>query len=167
MVELMAVIAVGVILLGIGIPSFYALIQRQRITTAVNDFFVAINLARSEAIRRGTRVDLVPAGDGRDWAKGWLVFVDENGNQRPEAGEEIIFMHGPVPSGISVQANFTDSTVQYLAYTGSGRTRTNASSQAPQSGTLTFLTDGQVRQIKLNFLGRARVCNPAVDKNTC
>lgn len=168
LVELMVVIGVAVVMLTIGVPSFYTLVQKQKMTTAVSDFFNALGLARSEAIQRGSRVDLVPAGGGTDWADGWVIFIDENNNQRPDAGEHIIFTHGPVPSGITVRASFTDSTVQYLAYTGSGRTRTNASSQAPQLGSLSFIgSNGEVRKIKIGFLGRARMCNPATEGSSC
>lgn len=166
-IELMVVLSVAAILLGIGVPSFQTLQQSQQITAATNDLFAAINLTRSEAIQRGTRVDLVPAEDGTDWAKGWSVFVDENNNQRPDHGEQVIFSHGAVAHGIRIKANFSDSKVQYVAYNGTGRTRTNASSHTPQLGTLALTLDRHERRIKINFLGRARVCNPATDGPSC
>lgn len=166
-IELMVVLAIATILMGVGVPSFWSVIQNQRMCTAVNDFFASINLARSEAIQRGARVDLVPADSGSDWTKGWIVFIDKNGNQRPDAGEKIIFSHGAVPKGLIIKAAFTDSKAQYLAYNGTGRTRTNASSQTPQTGTFSFVLDDRVRKIKINFLGRARVCNPDVDGSAC
>jgi len=167
MVELMTVLSIASILLAIGVPSFGALIRNQKMTTTANDFFTAINLARSEAIQRGTRVDLVPAGDGTDWTRGWVVLIDRNGNQKADAGEQIISFHGPAPKGMAIKAAFTDSKAQYLAYNGSGRTRTNANSQAPQLGSWLFTLDNQARRIVINFLGRPRVCNPNVDTATC
>lgn len=167
MVELSVVIGIAMILLGLGVPGFFVLVHKEKLTTVANSFLNAINLARSEAIHRSGRVDLVPAGGGGDWSEGWVVFIDGNGNQKPEAGERIILAHGAVPADIAIEASFTDSTVQYLAYTGTGRTRTNASSQAPQLGSVTFTGNGQVRRIKLNFLGRARICNPATDGASC
>ncbi len=167
MVELMAVLSIASILLAIGVPSFGALIRNQKMTTTVNDFFTAVNLTRSEAIQRGTRVDLVPAGDGTDWAKGWIVLIDRNGNQKADAGERIVFSHGPVPKGMTIEAAFTDSKAHYLAYNGSGRTRTNANSQTPQLGSWLFTLDNQARRIVINFLGRPRVCNPNSHPATC
>lgn len=166
LIELMLVLAVAAILLGTGLPSLRGFIQSQRLTTVVNEFFAAITLARSEAIQRGVRVDLVPV-DAVDWASGWMVFVDENGNQQADSGEKVIFMHGPVPQGISIRAALTDSRAQYLAYNATGRTRTNASSERTQFGNFTFRLDDQVRKINLNFLGRPRICNPQTDRNTC
>src|SRR4051812_32445948 len=86
MVELTAALGIFLVLLTIGVPSFSALIRKNNTTTIANDFFAAMNLARSEAIHRGVRVDLVPAGDGSDWTKGWLVFIDRNNNQKPDTG---------------------------------------------------------------------------------
>lgn len=166
MVELMVVIAVAVILLGVGVPSWRAFVQRQKVTATANEFFAAINLTRSEAIRRGMRVDLMPVDPAGDWAKGWMVFVDENSNRRRDAAEKPIFTHDTVPPGISIDANLTDSQVQYLAYTGTGRTRTNASGERTQFGNFTFRVGDQIRRIKLNFLGRARLCDPDTDR-TC
>lgn len=165
--ELLIVIAIIGIFASLGAPNFRDMIERQRIATTVNDFFSAIYLARSEAIRLGARVDLVPKDATGDWAKGWVVFIDENGNQRPDSRERIIFSHDAAARGMSIAASLTDSKVQYLAYTGSGRTRTNASSQATQFGTFTFKLGKQTRKIKLNFLGRPRVCNPDTDGATC
>jgi type IV fimbrial biogenesis protein FimT len=169
LIELMVVLSVATILLGIGVPSFRALIQSQRMTTTVNDLFAAINLTRSEAMQRGARVDLVPAdADGKDWGRGWAVFIDKNSDQIVDAGEQVIFSHGPVPQGIAIGSAFTDSASRlYISYNGTGRTRTNASSQSPQLGTLSFVQDTQVKRIKINFLGRPRVCDPAREPTTC
>ncbi len=165
LIEVTVVVAIAAILLTIGVPGFHAMIQRQRLTTAVNAYFGAINLTRSEAIHRGARVDLVPA-DGVDWAKGWVVFIDQNHNQQAEAGEQVIFSHGPVAGNISIKSVLSDSSKPYLAYNGTGRTRTNASSQAPQFGTVSFFLDAKIRRIKLNFSGRPRTCDPEQNK-TC
>lgn len=166
LVEVLIAVAIAAILMTLAAPSFSNVLQKQRIATTVNDFFAAINLARSEAIQRGARVDLVPA-DGVDWGKGWTIFVDKNNNQRPDASEQVIFTHGPVPDGLTIKAALTDSNVQYLAYSGAGRSRTNANSQTPQAGSFSFTLDKQVRRIKINFLGRARTCDPALEPASC
>lgn len=165
LVELMVTLTIAAILLGTAVPGFQSLIHNQRLSAAVNAFVGALHLTRSEAIRRGIRVDLAPA-DGIDWAQGWVVFVDEDGDQHADAGEPVIARHGPLEGGLTMKSVLTDSSKPYLAYNGSGRTRTNASSQTPQLGTVSFFLGDGIRRIKLNFAGRARVCNPAQDK-TC
>lgn len=165
--ELMAVLAIASILLAIGIPSFRTMLQKQRITTATNNFIAAIRLARAEAVQRGGRVDLVPTDPDGNWAKGWAVFVDKNNNQKPEPGEQIVFLSGAVPEGVVIESKLTDSSAQYLAYNGTGRTRTNKNSETPQFGTFLFKLDTQSRKIILNMLGRPRMCNPDIDKTSC
>ena len=167
LIELMVAMSVAVILFAVGIPSFAGLIKDIQLSTATNEFFASINLARAEAIQRDARVDMVPLSEDGDWAAGWAVFVDENRNRRPDPGDTVIFMHGPSPSGLKITANLTDSTVQYLAYNGSGRTRTHANAYRTQFGTFTFELGNKVRKIKLNFVGRPRICNPETDPRTC
>jgi type IV fimbrial biogenesis protein FimT len=163
LIELLVTLVIAAIVLGIGVPSFKSLLQRQRMTTTANDLFAAMHLARSEAIQRGDRVDLVPA-DGRNWASGWVVYVDENDNHRPDAGDVVVFSHGDIPAGITISTTLSDSSAQYLAYSGTGHTRTNASGQSPQFGTWSFSQDGKVRRrIKIDFVGRPRICDPDVD----
>ena len=161
----MVTLTIAAILLGVSVPGFQSLIRQHRLSTAVNAFVGALHLTRSEAIRRGARVDLAPA-DGADWAQGWLVFIDQDDDQQADAGEAVIARQGPVAGGLTIKSALTDSSKPYLAYNGSGRTRTNASSQTPQLGTVSFFLGDGTRRIKLNFSGRARVCNPAQDK-TC
>jgi type IV fimbrial biogenesis protein FimT len=164
-VELLIVLVIAMILLLIGVPSFDALIKNQKITTVAHDFFMAINLTRAEAVRRGSRVDLVPS-DGVEWSNGWTIFIDLNNNQFPDSGEEVIFSHEKLSNDLKLKAALTDSSKQYLAYNGMGRTRTNSSSQSPQFGTISFTLDKKIRRIKLNFVGRPRICNPEID-HTC
>lgn len=167
MIELMTVLSIVAILLGIAVPSFAALIRDTKLVAATNDFFSSINLVRAEAIQRGMRIDMVPLDRSGDWAKGWAVFVDENHNQEVDGTERVIFSHGPVSSGVRITAVLTDSSMQYLAYNAAGRSRTNASNYRTQFGTFTFEIGGKARKIKLNFLGRPRICNPENERHTC
>jgi type IV fimbrial biogenesis protein FimT len=82
----MMVIAVSAIVLTLGVPSFYTLIQNNRAATQVNELVMALSLARSEAVKQGAPVSLCPSTDqskdepkcsgAKDWSVGWLVFVD-------------------------------------------------------------------------------------------
>jgi type IV fimbrial biogenesis protein FimT len=167
MIEMMVVLAIAAILMALAAPGFGDLIQSQRVTATANDFVAAINLTRSEAIRRGMRVDLVPAGDGGDWAAGWIVFVDSDDDQRPGPGEERVFSHGRVGGGIRIEAIFTDKAAQYLAYNATGRTRTNGSSQTPSYGRFRIELGEHTRHVVVNMLGRLKVCEPVSRDEEC
>jgi type IV fimbrial biogenesis protein FimT len=162
LVELLVVLALLAIILALAVPGFTELIERQKISAATADLLSAIRLTRAEAIRRGQRVDLVPA-DGADWGSGWIIFIDDNDNRRVDAGEVIILVHDAVARGIAINSAMTDRSATYLAYVASGRTRTNANSQTPQLGHLSLSLGVQQRRIIINFLGRARACNPLVE----
>ncbi|CAL62504.1 putative Tfp pilus assembly protein FimT [Herminiimonas arsenicoxydans] len=167
MVEAMVILLIVGILLGLGIPGFRTMTQNQRLTTAANALLMSVHLARSEAIHRGRRVDLVPAGDGTKWSKGWVIFIDEDNDQRPDPNETVIYSHGALNEDVRITPSFTDSKVQYIAYNGSGRTRTNANSQTSQAGNWLLESGSQSRKVVINFLGRARVCNPQKEAASC
>ena len=164
LIELMIVLVIAAILLAIGVPSFRALIQNQRMTTTVNEFFAAINLTRAEALQRGMQVTMAPADtDGGDWTKGWVVFVDDNDNKRPDSNEKVIFTHGPVASGLGISSNI-GSAPFFIGFSATGSIRMAANQKG---GTISFTLDNQSRLIRINFLGRARVCDPAKDTVNC
>ncbi|WP_051516704.1 GspH/FimT family pseudopilin [Herbaspirillum sp. RV1423] len=165
--ELLIVFAIVGVLLAAGMPSFRAYTQSQRLTTTANEFLGALHLARSEAIQRGSRVDLAPR-DGNDWESGWLVFVNKpgDGNLQFDAGDLLIYSRERVAAGLRIATTLSDKSAPYIAYNGNGRTRTNLSDRAPQWGSWQFSLDGETRLVRLGFLGRARICNPADDR-TC
>lgn len=89
LIELMVVLAIATILSMLAVPSFAGLFGQMRVTIGVNDFFSAVNAARSEALSRGIRVDMVPNANNQ-WASGWTVFVDSDADQTVDAGETIV-----------------------------------------------------------------------------
>lgn len=164
--ELLIVLGIATILLTIAVPSFRTLIQNQQVTTAVNDLFAAINLARSEAIKRGALVHLAAVDPQSNWQKGWVVFVDNNDNGERDKGDETIFERGPLSEGITIAPGFSGSVLKYLTFNGTGRARTDSNSQA--LGSFSFKMNGDTRRIiTMNFLGRPRVCSPAKGKQSC
>jgi len=85
LLELMIAITILGILIGIAVPSFRAFTRNNRATAAQNDLVTALNVARSESMRRSRPVSLCPSTDGEtcsadgNWAQGWMVFLDPTG----------------------------------------------------------------------------------------
>ncbi len=78
LVELMITLAIAAILMGVAAPSFNDMLQNNRISTQANQFIAAMNLARSEAIKRGVNIDVTatsPSGTN-EWGGGWSVAVN-------------------------------------------------------------------------------------------
>lgn len=77
LIELMVTLAVLAILLTVGVPDFQAFIQKNRISAAANTLISALNLARSEAISRGSDVKMIRTG-GDAWEGGWQILGSTN-----------------------------------------------------------------------------------------
>ena len=165
LVELMAVLAVASVVLALAAPDLRALLRGQQLRAASGELFSAVGLARAQALARGQVVVLAPLdGPGRDWRSGWTVFVDRDGDGRPGPAEERILVHGPLPPGMAAGFAFTSPAPPwYIAYNGAGRTCSAANPAAARAGTLSLFHGGAVRRIKINMLGRARLCDPARD----
>jgi type IV fimbrial biogenesis protein FimT len=80
----MVTVAIVAILLVVGIPSFTRLLASTRLSNAANDLVGGMNLARSEAIRRGHSVTLRSTGaTAGDFHLGWQVITDSDADGAP------------------------------------------------------------------------------------
>ena len=165
LVELLVVLAVAAVLLAVAGPDLRNLVRAQQLKAATGDLFGAIQLVRTQALVRGVQVKLMPLDPaGRDWSRGWTVFQDRDGDGQPGPGDDLIAGHGPLPSGIAIVFAFTNpAPPYYIAYNGAGRSCSEGNSLAARWGTLSLFHGGGIRRIKINMLGRARVCDPARD----
>jgi len=173
LIELLVVLAIASVALGLAAPDLAALLRVQRLKAASGELFAAVGLARAQALARGEIVVLAPRDPaGIDWRSGWTVFVDRDGDGRPGAGEERILEHGPLAPGMAIDYAFTSpAPPHYIAYNGAGRGCSAANAAQSRLGTLSLFagphagaTSGDaIRRIKINMLGRARLCDPARD----
>jgi len=164
--ELLAVLGIVAVTTAAAAPNLHDLIRSQQLRTASGELLGAIQLTRSQAIARNERVRLTPNDPaGFDWSRGWTVFVDRDGDRRPGGADEILAVRPALPAGLQVDYSFTSpAPPQYIAYNGAGRSCSDGNSAASRLGTLSLFHGGQVRRIKINMLGRARLCNPAFDR---
>lgn len=78
LVELLITVSILAILATVGVPSFQAIIQNSRATALTNDLVSALNLARSEATKRGIAVSVCATNN--NWLNGWRVEPGNNCN---------------------------------------------------------------------------------------
>lgn len=162
--ELMAAGAIALVLAAAAAPNYAGLLDALALRSATDELFAAVQHARAQALARNTRVLLAPLGEGGDWADGWAVFIDHDDDRRPGDGDEIILRRGPLKPGIVARATFsTQPSPPYIAYNGTGRACAATNSMVARFGSLTLEQGDAVRRIKISMLGRARVCNPALD----
>lgn len=106
--ELLLTLVVAGTVLGIGVPGFERFVLDARRTADVNGFVTAIQLARSEAAKRGHSVVLcktadtvVCGGPGLGYEAGWMVFVNDDDKQPPTRSprELLLFAYAPTMDG--------------------------------------------------------------------
>jgi type IV fimbrial biogenesis protein FimT len=163
LIELLVVLAIAAVLLGIGVPNMQQYVVTSRLSGASNDLFTALNVARSEAVRRGVQVTLATNGaaGSRDWTTGWTMFVDTNADGALTAGEEVLRVGAAqdVPMTVFGSANFGT----FVAFDSTGRLTTGGGSFVICHGTA-LVVDGiaRSRAVVINSAGRVRI---AVDSN--
>lgn len=174
-IELLLVLIIAGILVALGLPSFRAMVEENRVNSASNDLVTTMNLARSEAITRNATVALCAtiATAGSDfaaatpvcqtdnaatgWESGWILFVDADNDGAYDAGEEILRRQAPMAVLMSGNANVDD----HFSYTATGRSNANGTiSVCPVDG---GATSGKGNDVVLSTTGRART----EDKNDC
>ena len=131
-VELVISLAVVSILATTGVPAFSNFIQTNRISESAFDILGTINLARTEAVKRRTRVVLCRSanptaatptcgGAANDWTTGWLVFASGDGNNTYTAGTDTLLGSGKVhASNVTIITNSTSNN--NLEYNSDGTT---------------------------------------------
>ena len=149
-VELMVALAVAGILGTLGAASYAGIVGRTRVVGDANDLLNAIELTRSEAAKRGRRVTLLPTRG--DWAAGWTVFVDLDGNRQVDAGEPVIAVHAPLHRTTRV---ITNTTPGYIAFAGTGMPQQYGGGFL--AATIALCDAGTSRSIVLAKTGRPRV----------
>jgi type IV fimbrial biogenesis protein FimT len=105
LIELLVAIVIFAIAVGVAIPGFRGLIQSNQAVTQANELLTALQLARSEAVRRGVPVTVcasatvtesdsgnVVCSGATDWSTGWIVFEDSTtaDGSRTTASEPLI-----------------------------------------------------------------------------
>jgi type IV fimbrial biogenesis protein FimT len=127
LLELIVAISIAGVLVAIAIPSFSTVIRNNRLTTYANELVTALNLARSEAVKRGVSVSVRKATCEKDtWGDcGWNVFVDSNENgtfDKDVTGEEILRTYDKLPNAFTLAGN----TFTGFAPTEAGKTPVNS-----------------------------------------
>ena len=88
LLELMVVVLIAAILAATAAPSFASFIQNTRLTSTMSQLISELNRARSEAIKRNTRVLVCVRGSDTacgaitNWQNGWLVCYDGDTDSR-------------------------------------------------------------------------------------
>ncbi|MCK5895787.1 MAG: GspH/FimT family pseudopilin [Cocleimonas sp.] len=172
LIEAIATIAVASILLGLAIPSFSNMIERNRISSATHEFMAAMRLSRSEAITRIIPVSLCVSNTGTscdttlgNYAKGWVVFSDCDGNGAFDAvttcdfdgdgindADTVINVHSGVKKIVILGSG---TTINKFTYDVSGRPNTVPPTDFQIGANASHIK----KKVTVALTGRLKICN--------
>jgi type IV fimbrial biogenesis protein FimT len=160
LLELMIVVAILGIVTALAAPNFRDMIKNGRIDSAVNDFTSTLQFSKTEAISRVNPVTMCIRNDtgtdcgGGDWAQGWIVFSDLNGDGALNGTDQVIMNHEPLDDSITF-----GGPVGSITYRPSGTTSVNNTVELIICDERDF--DRSAKGILITITGRGSVLNRA------
>lgn len=174
LVELMVVLTLAVILGALTVPSMRTMLQNGRLTSAANDLLASINRARTEALKQQVPTAVCftanpsAANPVCDYAaaRGWIVFVDSNGDWAYQSNEAILERHGTIDTSVTVKAD-GDAVV---AFSATGFATPSAAHQALRNvafcdarGVVASGASSTARALVIATTGRTRAVSSVTD----
>ncbi|OHE81463.1 MAG: hypothetical protein A2X76_03210 [Lysobacterales bacterium GWF1_69_6] len=127
MLELVITVAVLAIALGIAIPSFQGITNRNRLTSVANEVVAAMQLTRMEAIRRNQRVLMCPSTNGTTCSgANWMRMIVREADAAGEVIREFQFSG----RGLAIKSSSNVDDNNQIAFTSSGFARVGGTTNA-------------------------------------
>jgi prepilin-type N-terminal cleavage/methylation domain-containing protein len=122
LIELIVVMTIVGIVIGIAVPSYKYVTNSNRVSGEINTLLGDLQYARSEAVREGAFVTVCPstnptsttptcATSTTNWATGWVVFSDLNGNGAFDTGDAVLRAQPAFTSTDTLVAGSTNALV--------------------------------------------------------
>jgi type IV fimbrial biogenesis protein FimT len=159
LLELLVTLAAACMLLSVAVPHFVDVTRNNRAAANANVLLTALSIARSEAIKRGTRVSLCAstngASCGETWSDGWIVFVDGAASDTALPSVTAVLHEWPAPLGAArVMAEPDVTWIRFLP-------RGNAITAGTMPLTYSLEIEGcaglEARSIEIDAVGRTFV----------
>ena len=120
LIEVMITLAVAMVLLILALPSFRETAIRNNVKQINNTLIYSLNLARTEAVRRGTQVRVINPAGTANWSGGWRIEADAGFANPPfSSGTVVVTNQDAVPTTYTVCGKSTpagtDSMVTFTA----------------------------------------------------
>lgn len=162
LIELLITVALVAIAATLAIPAFSSLVRGNQATARANELVAALNFTRSEAIARAVEVSLCAStnpndpdptcsGSTSDWVAGWVSFVDNDGDEQHDSGEQVLRIWEGLPAGVTL-----NTAVEAVRFTPRG-TLADASNVDFTLKPTGECTVESKREIQINAVGRSEV----------
>ncbi|BAU47705.1 general secretion pathway protein H [Sulfurifustis variabilis] len=168
LVELMATLVVIGVLLGVGLPAINRFVESNRLTSATNNLISDLSVARTEAVKRGLRVGVCTSTDASTcsastWERGWLVFVDKDGNSAWTAGtDEVVRARESLPGSMAASSVLsTGGGINLSLYDRQGAVPALRATDTDDAIEYSFCNTklGRGRKVTVNEFGRHTLAN--------
>lgn len=161
LIELLVTVAIAAVLASLAVPSFRTMLVKRSVEAAADAMVRDFRLARSEAVKRSTKVVICASangtscsGSGTSWKDGWLVFVPSAASGAFTAGDEILRVQDALPS-IASMAPTSGATLDKFTFEATGSAKGAAQTfVVTPTGTVPA---GVTRVVCISFQGRAGV----------
>jgi type IV fimbrial biogenesis protein FimT len=158
LIELLITLAVLAIVLAFAVPSFTNLIENSRVTTQTNNLLAAVNLARSEAVKRGVEVSIQNEPGG--FVDGGCVIIGALDGCQNARDNSLMFREFPELNGVAVnQVGVVGVTFDGRGY----QSAPGANVQIEMEPRDCTVGDNRTRVISVSLAGRASVVLEACD----
>ena len=158
--ELLIALAVASLVAALAAPPWRSQLAAVELRERAEALAEALARARSEAIKRGTRVDVCPSADRRtcaasgEWEAGWLAFPNEAAADPQGPVNAVVTREPGARAGITIRGNAP--VARYVSYTSLGHARRHDG--ALQMGTFTVCRRGAgALKVVLANSGRTRI----------
>ena len=101
LIELLIALSIIAILFGVALPAYSNVIAAAHASDAHSSLLASLMTASHKGALTGRHAVLCPSVDGAacagasfDWSRGWIVFLDSNGN-RERGSDETLIQHAP------------------------------------------------------------------------
>lgn len=165
LVELLVALGILGALIAVAVPAYRTWIAEIQQRNAAHGLLNALQLARSEAIKRGVRVNLCKSTDGAScttnggWEAGWVAFADFDASGEVDGAESVIVVEAPLAGAVTIRGN--QPVDDYVSYTNLGTAR--LLNGALQMGTFQVCRSGLTAlEVVLANSGRPRLQKTAV-----
>ena len=171
LVELAITVAVLSVMMAMAAPLFTGMTNGNRLTSNANEIVAAMQIARSEAVRRNTRTSFCESSNGTSctngspW-RGWLVFADADNDTIVDADEIVRTGVIEAPVQVAASPNIINNTVVFradgLAYAGNDMLEANMRVCLPVTN-----PEINVRDVNIAIGGRINVRDPINAAGAC
>ena len=171
LVELAITVVVLSVMMAMAAPLFTGMSNSNRLTSNANEIVAAMQIARSEAVRRNARTFFCESSNGTTctngspW-RGWLVFADADNDAVVDADEIVRTGTIKAPVQLLSSSNVINRQVVFradgLAYTGNNMLEANMRVCLPVTN-----PDTNVRDVNIAIGGRISVRAPINAAGAC